>query len=367
MKEYSFERVRNEGLLLYDYQRGSYVYNLQRPDGQSDIDTAGVFIEPDDWFFALEPYPEQIKDEKGDMVWYTTRKFFNLLVKSNPAIIEALLIPEDNILYVDPLFKELVLGNATKFFSKGIYETFTKYAMSQIKKARGLNKKIVNPVEYRKSILEFCYTFDALGYGKEDLWEFLQVRNIPIEKCGAARIPNMHNMYAIFYNPDKPDQYKGIVKEGSENIHLSSIPKGEKPVCQMHYNQEEFSKHCRDYHDYQEWLKNRNPLRYENYNDDKGTEYDKKNMMHCIRLLNLSHDLLVYGTANLKCRGHYRDFLMSIRNGEHTYEGLMEYATKLTALIEQEYQRSRLPERVDEEFVTKVFQTIITEKLITKR
>lgn len=366
MKEETFESVRKEGLLLYDYQRGSYVYNLQRPDGQSDIDTAGVFAEPVEWFLSLESYPEQIKDEKGDTVWYTTRKFFNLLKKSNPAIVEALLIPEENRLFVDPLFDELVLSNPTKFFSKGIFETFTKYAMSQIKKARGLNKKIVNPVEYRKSIIEFCYTFDAVGYGKEDLWEFLQTRNIPIEKCGASRIPNMHNMYAIFYNPDKPDQYNGIVKEGSENIHLSSIPKGETPVCQMHYNQEEFSRHCRDYHDYQEWLKNRNPLRYENYNDDKGTEYDKKNMMHCIRLLNLSHDLLAYGTANLKCRGHYRDFLMSIRNGEHTYEGLMNYATNLTGLIEQEYKRSKLPDEVDPEMVDDVFRTIAMEKIFSK-
>lgn len=367
MKEYTFESVRNNGLLLYDYQRGSYVYNLQRPDGLSDIDTAGVFIEPADWFFALEPYPEQIKDEKGDMVWYTTRKFFNLLTKSNPAIVEALLIPESNILYVDPLFKELVLDNATKFFSKGIYETFTKYAMSQIKKARGLNKKIVNPVEYRKSITEFCYTFDALGYGKENLLDFLDERTIPIEKCGAARIPNMHNMYAIFYNPDKPDQYKGIVKEGSENIHLSSIPKGETPVCQMHYNQEEFSKHCRDYHDYQEWLKNRNPVRYENYNNDKGTEYDKKNMMHCIRLLNLSYDLLTNGTANLRCMGQYRDFLMNIREGKFTYEECMEYAENLVGFTESAYEKSDLPDEVDKDFVTGVFQTIVTEKLITKR
>lgn len=367
MKEYTFKTVKDEGLLLYDYQRGSYVYNLQRPDGLSDIDTAGVFIEPNEWFFALEPYPEQIKDATGDMVWYTTRKFFNLLVKSNPAIVEALLIPENNITYVDPLFKELVLDNASKFFSRGIYETFTKYAMSQIKKARGLNKKIVNPVEYRKSIIEFCYTFDAIGYGKEDLWEFLQTRNIPIEKCGAARIPNMHNMYAIFYNPDKPEQYKGIVKEGSENIHLSSIPKGEKPVCQMHYNQEEFSKHCREYHDYQEWLKNRNPARYENYKNDKGTEYDKKNMMHCIRLLNLSYDLLTMGTANLRCTGHYRDFLMSIREGEHTYESLMEYATNLVDITEKAYNESCLPDKVDEKFVTEIFQTIITEKLILNK
>lgn len=366
MKEETFESVRKEGLLLYDYQRGSYVYNLQRPDGQSDIDTAGVFAEPSEWFFSLEPYPEQIKDAKGDMVWYTTRKFFNLLIKSNPAIVEALLIPQENRMFVDPLFEELVLANPTKFFSKGIYDTFTKYAMSQIKKARGLNKKIVNPVEYRKSIIEFCYTFDAVGYGKEDLWEFLQTRNIPIEKCGASRIPNMHNMYAIFYNPDKPDQYNGIVKEGSENIHLSSIPKGETPVCQMHYNQEEFSRHCRDYHDYQEWLKNRNPLRYENYNDDKGTEYDKKNMMHCIRLLNLSYDLLDHGIANLKCTGHYRDFLMGIREGAYTYEQLMDYANGLVDAVEVVYKKSDLPESVDSDMVNDVFRTIAMEKIITK-
>lgn len=363
----TFDSVRDKGLLLYDYERGSYVYNLQRPDGLSDIDTAGVFIEPSEWFFSINPYPEQIKDEKGDMVWYTTRKFFSLLEKSNPAMVEALLIPEKNRRFVDPLFKELVLDRSQQFISKGIYQTFTKYAMSQIKKARGLNKKIVNPVEYRKSIIEFCYTFDALGYGKEDLREFLEVRNIPIEKCGAARIPNMHNMYAIFYNPDKPDQYNGIVKEGSENIHLSSIPKGETPVCQMHYNQEEFSKHCREYHDYQEWLKERNPLRYENYKNEKGTEYDKKNMMHCIRLLNLSYDLLDHGTANLICTGQYRDFLMKIREGEYTYEELLDYAINLVDAVEVIYKRSELPDVIDEKLLSDTFKTIVSEKLILKQ
>ena len=366
MKEETFESVRNEGLLLYDYQRGSYVYNLQRPDGLSDIDTAGVFIEPEEWIFSLEPYPEQIKDAKGDMVWYTTRKFFSLLMKSNPAIIEALLIPEENRLYVDPLFKEVVLDNPTKFFSKGIFETFTKYAMSQIKKARGLNKKIMKPIEKRKSILEFCYTFDPSGYGTVPLLEWLGERGISYEKCGISRIPNMHNMFAVFYNPDKPDMYNGFLKEGSENVFVTSIPKGEEPICQMLYNVEDFSRHCREYHDYQEWLAERNPARYENFKNDKGTEYDKKNMMHCIRLLNLSYDLLDHGIANLRCAGHYRDFLMGIREGEYTYEQLMDYATNLVDAVEVVYERSTLPEVVNPDIVQDAFKTIVKEKMLSK-
>ena len=79
MKEETFDSIRDKGLLVYDYQRGSYVYNLQRPDGQSDIDTAGVYQEPLEWMFMVESYPEQIKDEKGDTVWYTLRKYFMLL------------------------------------------------------------------------------------------------------------------------------------------------------------------------------------------------------------------------------------------------------------------------------------------------
>lgn len=367
MKEETFDSVRNEGLLLYDYQRGSYVYNLQRTDGKSDIDTAGVFLEPAEWFFDLDPYPEQIKDAKGDMVWYTTRKFFKLLAKSNPATVEALLIPEQNRLYVDPLFKEVVLDRGGQFLSKGIYQTFTKYAMTQIKKARGLNKKIMKPIEKRLSPLDFCFTFDTSGYGSRPLKEWLEEHGIPADRCAMSRIPNMMNAYAVFYNEDKPDQYHGFLKEDSENIFLTSIPKGEEPVCQIQYNEGEFSRHCREYHDYQEWLANRNPDRYENFKNEKGTEYDKKNMMHCIRLLNLSYNLLEYGTANLYCTGQYRDFLMRIREGEFTYEHLIEYASNLVDLTETVYQRSKLPDEVNHELIYDSFKTIISEKLISKQ
>lgn len=360
MKELDFTTIRNEGLLLYDYERGSYVYNLQRPDGLSDIDTAGVFVEPLDWMFSIDRYPEQIKDEKGDMVWYTMRKFFNLLCKANPAIIEALLIPEKNIRFVHPAFKRIVLDNAPLFMSKTVYQTFTKYAMSQIRKARGLNKKIVNPIERRKGVLEFCYTYDDTGYGTRPMIEWLEEHGIKQEECGLSRLPNMHNVYAVFHNPKY--MYRGIAHEGSDTVCLTSIPKGETPVCNMFFNVEEYSKHCREYHDYQEWLEERNPLRYENFaTDDKSTQYDKKNMMHCLRLLHISEEILRTGTANLVCEGDYHDFLMDVREGKFTYEYLLEYATKYMVTVENTYNRSTLPECVDKDFVGNMFRIAYNE------
>lgn len=37
----SFEKIRQEGRLLYEYIRGSHLYGLNNKD--SDIDTSGVF------------------------------------------------------------------------------------------------------------------------------------------------------------------------------------------------------------------------------------------------------------------------------------------------------------------------------------
>ncbi|MCD8206601.1 MAG: nucleotidyltransferase domain-containing protein [Bacteroidales bacterium] len=64
MKTYTFDDIRKEGLLIYEYIRGSHAYGLQKPDGTSDIDTAGVYIEPVDQLlglvmpFNLKPYTE---------------------------------------------------------------------------------------------------------------------------------------------------------------------------------------------------------------------------------------------------------------------------------------------------------------------
>ena len=42
--KYTFENIRENGLLLYEYVRGSNAYGLSLPT--SDIDTGGVYLMP---------------------------------------------------------------------------------------------------------------------------------------------------------------------------------------------------------------------------------------------------------------------------------------------------------------------------------
>jgi uncharacterized protein len=109
----------------------------------SDTDIRGVFMLPQKDLYGLS-YTEQVADERNDIIYYEVKRFIDLLLKNNPNILELLALPNDCILYRHPsvlrLKSELFLSKKCKF-------TFAQYAFAQIKKARGLNKKIVNPME----------------------------------------------------------------------------------------------------------------------------------------------------------------------------------------------------------------------------
>ena len=93
---------------------------------------------------------------------YELGRFVELLLKNNPNILEILASPDDCILYKHPLMELLKLVD---FLSKLCKDSFAGYAMTQIKKARGLKKKIVNQMEQeKKSLLDFCYVLQGYDY-----------------------------------------------------------------------------------------------------------------------------------------------------------------------------------------------------------
>ena len=129
---------------------------MEKPDGTSDIDTALVFIEPNEQLLGLGlDYQEQISDEKNDNVGYSLKKYMNMLLTSNPTALESLFIPDRCILYEHPIMTE-IKKHRDKFITKACFKPFLGYAYQQIIKCRGLNKKIVNPVTERKEPLDFA-------------------------------------------------------------------------------------------------------------------------------------------------------------------------------------------------------------------
>ena len=68
---------------------------------------------------------------------------------------EILATPDEFVLQKSDLMDEL---NYKDFVTNNIEKTFVGYALSQIKKAKGLNKKFLNPIDKkRKTVLDFCF------------------------------------------------------------------------------------------------------------------------------------------------------------------------------------------------------------------
>jgi hypothetical protein len=118
----------------------------------------------------------------------------------------------------------------------------------------------------------------------------------------------------------------------------------------MTYNKDAYTCHCREYKEYQEWVEKRNQKRY-----SKAVEagYNQKNMCHCIRLLTMAKEISEGKGFNL-WRTDDRDFLMGIKNGDYTYEYLIDYAEKLLKEVEENLPKCNLPDHVDKEYVSKL-------------
>jgi hypothetical protein len=327
--------LKTKNLLLFEGISGSKAYGLSLPT--SDTDIKGVFVLPQDSFYGLD-YVPQVNDAKNDEVYYELGRFVELLYKNNPNILELLNTPKDCVLYEHPLFKKL---DPALFLSKQCKDTFAGYAMSQIKKARGLNKKIMNPMDKkRKGVLEFCYVQYAQGAISLNPW--LAKQHFVQEYCGLVNIPHMKDIYGLYYDANQQYNFQGITRPKTvDTIVLSSIPKEAKQVAILYFNKDGYKKYCKDYKQYWNWVDQRNDSRYEN-TISHGKNYDAKNAMHTFRLLDMAEEIL--STGNIHVRRPNRAALLEIRKGVFEYDTLMEKAEAKVARIEQLYTNSLLPE-----------------------
>src|SRR5574339_347434 len=95
MKRLTIDRVKEEGMLVFEVITGSKAYGLHIE--KSDTDIRGVFVLPKDIYYGLE-YMEQVNNETNDIVYYELRRFLELLSRNNPNIVEMLGTPEGCVL-----------------------------------------------------------------------------------------------------------------------------------------------------------------------------------------------------------------------------------------------------------------------------
>lgn len=331
----TIEELKKSGSIIFECISGSRAYGLQTP--ASDTDIRGVFILPKEKFYSLE-YIGQINNETNDIAYYELRKFLELCAKNNPNILEMLNVPDDCILHKDPLFDEI---KKEYFLSKLCKNTFANYAFTQIKKARGLNKKIVNPVEKeRKEIIDFCTVLD--GKKAISLKEYIAKNNLEIQFFGLAKIPNMKNCFNLFYNESL--NYQGIARENANEVCTSSIPKEEQPIAMLYCNLEGYSSYCKKYKEYWSWVEKRNDERYKN-NISHDKNYDAKNMMHTFRLLHIAKEIANKSDITIRVSEAERKYLFTIKNAVFEYDDLVKQAEKMKTELETLYMESLLQEK----------------------
>ena len=380
--KWTIDYLRENNLIIYEYMRGSHAYHLNVET--SDLDIGGVFVCPEDMLYGLRSnYVEQVADEKNDTVFYEFGRWIELLLKNNPTALESLFIPDDCVIGTPHPVIQYIRDNKEAFISQECFKSFGGYAYTQIGKATGYNKKCHIPEDFqRKDILDFCYTFK--NQGSQPIKDFLAEHNLDQRYCGLVNIPNMRDVYGVYYdfaaywkfenlegldrwtsikafddpvtNMDVINRrienkqffgYAGIVYPDditkSNEVRLSSIPKGEKPICFMHYNKDAYTCHCRDYKEWAEWKAKRNPVRFES---NLHKNYDAKNMMHCMRLIRMAKEL-AQGKGFNVARDEDRQYLLDIRNHKYEYDELMAQVEQEKAAMEKAIETTTIPKEID--------------------
>jgi len=383
-EKYTQQFIRDNNLILGEVIIGSYAFNLHTP--KSDRDLYGIYHLTKDDFYSLhhradKSYNDVVEKQSPkdqDITYMEVGKFFELLAHGNPNVLEMLAAFGDlsNVVHWNEMMYSIDIN---KVLSKKCQTSFGQYAATQIKKARGLNKKIVNPVEVtRKTPIDFCY---LLTKGKtKPLKEVLEKLNFPQKFCGVVALPNARDMYAVYFDmvshalfgghfdeervegikearrsDNKPMGYgfKGIELENSNEIRLSSVPKLETVkgdvyfVGHMNYNKDGYVQHCKDYKEYWDWTNNRNE---ERYNNNLKQNYDTKNISHCVRLLSVAKEI-AEGKGIILKRTEDHQFLMDIKLGKVEYDVAMGYAENIANSLEDLYKNSTLPNDPDFDYL----------------
>lgn len=412
----TFENIEKNNLLLFKYIRGSHAYGLNTET--SDIDEGGIFIAPKDVVNGLpENYVSQVSDERHDAVWYEVGRYLELLTKSNPTMLESLFVLDRCILYKHPIM-EKIIEKRDMFITKDAVKSIFGYAKSQIEKARGLNKKIVNPITERKTPIDFCYTF--FMQGSEPITDFLKDRGLKQIYCGLNHIPNMNQMYGVFYDYAQHIRmewktaedfandvnlyerltiheydeviervesvipyavYCGFNEYDDDNSRFNKLVKIYNNLKPKGYHGIQKEDGTSTYVHLDSIVKGDEPICYMSYNDDgfqthckqykeyqewvnkrnpqrylenKDKNFDRKNMTHCIRLITMAIEMLD-GNGFLVDRTNIdKEFLMNVRTGNATYDELMEYVNGLKEQLDNKLKISSLSEHVDKDEVNKL-------------
>ena len=343
------QRSLAENNLIYKVRCGSHAYGTNLPT--SDVDYAGIFIPPIEFFFGLQAFDLLSEQDEDDRSYYSLRKFANLAIANNPNVLELLFVEPSDILLGSPASDEL-RRNRHLFLSQRCQKTFIGYAKAQLHRIRIHTKWLSQELEDMKKLWPFVMneqvnrdwvswrfgenmiTRITQEFEKEEKF-ISQVLHSPGagDLLRAAKNHFYHSTQSVS-NPNILDVFKGssiiCPDQNDPRFYINKATNWVKGdgialVFQKHLYDE--AKKKRD--QYVTWMAERNPIRHET---ELQFGYDTKHAMHLIRLLRAGHEILT--TGDLHVRRPDAAELLDIRAGKWTYEQIVGYADEMVAKID---------------------------------
>jgi len=344
----TFEQLRTERapFLLFECLAGSRAYGTST--AASDEDIRGVFAVPAASYIDLIRPPDQIGDDRGNVVYYSLRRVIELLTQANPNILELLFMPADCVRKSSPEMEALI-SHRHLFVSRQCADTHAGYAMSQIRKAKGQNKWVNNPRPAAPPVKEdYCHIVPWHAGHRSD---GPPARPVALKEIGwaldeyhAARLEHGHDTYRLYHYGKGA---RGVFRGGM--LVCESIPKSDESTHfagLLLYSEQAWRQALLEHQNYWAWRKERNDARWQQ--QERGElDFDAKNMMHTVRLLLSGRSIMESAKPIVRFSGADLSLLMSIRAGQRTFDEIMTIAEGLLSDCERLKAECGLPDTCD--------------------
>ncbi len=343
-----FEDFENSSVIFRGIV-GSRAYGTA--NAQSDTDTRGIFVVPSMEYVRLVPPPKQVSDAHNDHTYYSLLRFCELMAEANPTTMEMLYLPEDCIITTTPAFETLV-AHRDMFITQRAVESHLGYAVSQMKKAKGTNKRVWNPwPEEPPTPEDYCMFLRDV----HELPKPLKESGVDLRTCLATRLSKSVTE-DVMHVYDYGKETGGVFRGGAPVV--SSIPKEDAGlrIGVLIFNKQAFESAKRQHHEYWDWRRHRNDARW--VQQERGQlDYDAKNMMHLTRLLFSGENIVMNGRPIVRFTGEKLETLLSIRRGEWEFDKIITHAETIQARIID--GKDRLPAECDKEKVSDLIAEVM--------
>lgn len=331
---------------------GSHAYGTNIES--SDEDRRGVFIAPPDYILSCFKSVEQVQVPGEDTVLFELKKFINLAANCNPNIIELLFTDEKNIIFATNEWKQ-ISDNRHLFLSKKAKHTFAGYAASQLARIKGHKKWIMKPQpEDPPKLSDFCKLIASDG---TIITDGEKIREISRTAFAAETFGTTH--FRIFQSPQFFAEKLGFFDKldlqiKTVNVHDDILKERATYIGFLFVNINEFKSKHKEWRQYWEWKKNRNPQRAK-LEEEYG--FDGKHALHLVRLMKMAKEILTEQTVTVY-RPDAKE-LLDIRLGNVDYDDIINWAEQTDKELEQLYKTSKLRERADYEAIDKLYRDIV--------